>query len=376
MRIANMLQSDGPGGAEIMMLRLSEQLRERAHTVVPVTAAGGIGWLGVQYERLGFVPEKVRVDRRWIDTTFLRDLLGVIRRHSIQLVHSHEFEMAVYGAVASRIAGIPHVITMHGGLTVWKALQRRIAFRWAVRNSDATVVVSDATRRQFAREFSLPQERFRVIPNGVPVVKGEPLLVRQEFRCEPHDLVFLAVGNLERNKGHRELIEALLQLNGTALPWKLVIAGGRGGPEHTCLVDYIHHHRISDRVHIVTNRSDIPDLQAMADIFVMPSLWEGLPMALLEAMVAGKAVVASATGGIPEAVNNEREGLLVPPGDVEKLSQALKRLIENAALRTSLGQAARRRALAEFTVGAMTTEYEALYANVSGLRADRRRPIG
>lgn len=363
LRIANTLSSDGPGGAETMVLRLSEQLRNEAHSVVPVTVIGGVGWLGDQYRRLGFAPEAVRISHRWIDTTFLKDLMGIIRRNSIQMVHSHEFEMAIYGTAACRIAGIPHIITMHGGLTVWKAWQRRAALRWAIRNSSAAIVVSGATKTQFAHELGIRPASLGVIPNGVPVRVGDASGPRQEFGCDPHDVVILAVGNLERNKGHRELLEALAQLerSGKLPAWRLIIAGGRGGPEHQYLLDYVRDNGLTGKVHIATDRSDIPDLQALANIFVMPSLWEGMPMAMLEAMIAGKAIVASATGGIPEAVAHEEHGLLVPPGDVSGLSQALERLMLDKAYRDSLGTAARKRALVEFTVQAMARRYEELY---------------
>jgi glycosyltransferase involved in cell wall biosynthesis len=116
-------------------------------------------------------------------------------------------------------------------------------------------------------------------------------------------------------------------------------------------------------VHIVTNRNDIPDLLALADIFVMPSLFEGLPMALLEAMTAGKAIVASATSGIPEAIVDGRDGLLVTPGDVGSLSEALDKLIADPVRRRTLGASAAARALDEFTVQVMAERYETLYTD-------------
>jgi glycosyltransferase involved in cell wall biosynthesis len=121
-------------------------------------------------------------------------------------------------------------------------------------------------------------------------------------------------------------------------------------------------------VHIVTNRNDIPDLLALADIFVMPSLWEGLPMALLEAMIAGKAIVASAASGIPEAIANGREGLLVPPADVGALAEALLSLLADPVRRAALGEAAATRSHRDFTVQIMADRYEMLYADASRRR--------
>jgi glycosyltransferase involved in cell wall biosynthesis len=109
------------------------------------------------------------------------------------------------------------------------------------------------------------------------------------------------------------------------------------------------------------NRDDVPSLLTAADVFCMPSLWEGLPLAVLEAMFASTAIVASATSGIPEAITSEREGLLVPPGDDAALAAALRRALESPAERARLAGAALRRAENDFTIGSMADAYERLY---------------
>src|SRR3954462_13644141 len=146
LRTATMLESDGPGGAEMMVFRLAEELRRRGHTVVPVGPAHGVGWLGERLREVGFAPEVFRLQRP-IDPGCVRGLVKLFREHRIDAVHSHEFTMAVYGTAAARLMNLPHIITMHGGFKVWKALRRRIALRWAMRQSDHTVMVSGATRR-------------------------------------------------------------------------------------------------------------------------------------------------------------------------------------------------------------------------------------
>jgi len=121
---------------------------------------------------------------------------------------------------------------------------------------------------------------------------------------------------------------------------------------------------LEDRVHIATGRNDIADLHALTDIFAMPSLWEGLPMALLEAMVAGKAIVASATGGIPEAIVDGREGILFPPGDLDAFARGLRTLMTDHARRRTFGAAALERARHEFTVQVMADRYLELYTRM------------
>jgi glycosyltransferase involved in cell wall biosynthesis len=370
MRIAMMLESDGPGGAEMMVLQLSEELRERGHTIVPVGPAKGCGWLADLFRDAGMKPEVFHM-KRPIDPGCVRGLMQLFREHRIDAVHSHEFTMAVYGAASARLMGLPQVITMHGGFTACKTRRRRIALRWAMKHSDHTVMVSRATQRQFATDLGLKESRMTVVPNGVPLRKGTAERVRGEFGVKEDECVMVAVGTLERHKGHHILLDALagLEARGFRNPWRLIIAGGRGGDQHEPLEEFIREEGLDDRVHIVTNRSDVPDLLALADIFVMPSLWEGLPMALLEAMSSSKAIIASATSGIPEAISNGKEGILVPPGDVNALGSALASLIADPDRRAALGAAAHTRAHREFTVQVMAQRYEDLYVDASQRRA-------
>jgi glycosyltransferase involved in cell wall biosynthesis len=369
LRIAMMLESDGPGGAEMMVLRLSEELRRRGHVILPVGPAHGVGWLGDHFRRAGFTPEAFHL-KRPLDPGCVRGLMALFRKHRIDAVHSHEFTMAVYGAAACRLLNLPHVVTMHGGVRVTKALRRRIALRWAMRQSAHTVVVSAATQHQFATELGVRESQFTVVPNGVPAGNGDAARVRAEFGIEERDCVLLAVGTLERHKGHHVLLDALARLisGGLSTPWKLIIAGGRGGDQHESMLEYVRAHGLGDRVRIVLNRNDIGDLLALADVFVMPSLWEGLPMAVLEAMVARKAIVATAIAGIPEAIVDGREGLLVRSDDAAALADALHLLMADPPRRVALGEAAAARANRDFTVEVMADRYESLYASAHAER--------
>lgn len=373
LRIAMMLESDGPGGAEVMVLRLADELRRRGHFVLPIGPAGKTGWLADQFQRHGFTPEVYHL-RAPLDPRGVRDLLLLFRRYRIDVVHSNEFTMAVYGAAASRIIGLPQVVTMHGGLTVCKALRRRVALRWAMRSASRTVMVSQATRTQFSQDLGIDERELTVIPNGVPVQRGDPTGVRKEFGIESGECVLLAVGNLETHKGHHVLLEALSLLERERpAPWRLIIAGGRGGAQGDNLVAQIAQSGLGDRVKIALNRTDIPDLLALSDVFVMPSLWEGLPLALLEAMVSKKAIIASATGGIPEAITDGVEGILIPPGEAPALAEALRVMIHDPQRRSAFAEAALVRAEANFTVRVMADRYERLY--VDCVSAGRRAQV-
>src|ERR1700741_3230946 len=110
LRIAMMIESDGPGGAEMMVFRLSEELRRRGHSVLPVGPRNGTGWMGAMFRDAG-VDQETYWLKRPIDPGCVSRFMGLFRRHSIDVVHSHEFTMGVYGSTAARLLGIPHVLT-------------------------------------------------------------------------------------------------------------------------------------------------------------------------------------------------------------------------------------------------------------------------
>jgi glycosyltransferase involved in cell wall biosynthesis len=162
-------------------------------------------------------------------------------------------------------------------------------------------------------------------------------------------------------KGHMVLLRALARLEREGLPrnWRVAIAG-RGELE-AALKAFIAEAGLSGRAHILGHRDDMPDVLAAADIFTMPSLWEGLPVAMLEAMFAGKPVIASACSGIPEAIESGTHGLLAAPGDEGALAADLRRLLASSELRDVLGAAGRERAQERYSVAGMVDAYERCY---------------
>lgn len=359
--IALLLESDGPGGAERVLLQLAEELRRRGHDVVPVGPAAGCGWLAGEFRGRGFQPETFTL-RRPVDPWCALGLRRTLARRRVDVVHSHEFTMAVYGAAAARLVGRPHVMTLHGGRAFETRRRRRVALRWACRHSAAVVGVSRPVADHLVHTLGLAPGSVTVVPNGIRPDPGQGEGVRQELGIQPGELLLLAVGNLYPVKGHEVLLRALGRLAAdTALPpWRLAIAGR--GEEEEGLRRLAADSGISNRVHLLGYRADVADLLAAADIFVLPSRSEGLPLALLEAMFAEKPVVASGVGGIPAALESGEEGLLVPPGDPEALAGALRGLLADPARRSAYAAAARRRAEGEFTVEAMVDAYERLYA--------------
>jgi glycosyltransferase involved in cell wall biosynthesis len=170
----------------------------------------------------------------------------------------------------------------------------------------------------------------------------------------------VAVGNLYPVKDHGTLLHAL-----SRLPATRVAIAGRGDEEER-LRGLAVNLGLGDRMHLLGLRDDVETVLAAADVFVQPSLSEGLPLAVLEAMGNGLPVVATRVGGVPEALVDGKTGFLVPPGDPEALAAALKRVLDSADRGACMGSAARERAEAEFSVDRMTDRYRQLYDELRG----------
>jgi glycosyltransferase involved in cell wall biosynthesis len=360
MRIAQVCESGEPGGAETMMLQLAEELRRRGHEVLPLGPENADPWLHAEFRRAGFEPATFPV-RGPADPACLAAITRFLHRRRVDVVHSHAFFAAVYGGAAAWLLRKPHVITMHGSRYYLNRRRRRAALRWSARRSRAVVAVSSATAAELAAGIGLPPTAVRVVYNGVPYRPGDRTRMRRELGLAPDELFIVAIGSLFPVKGHVVLLRALAALGDAAdAPrWRAAIAGIGG--EEGALRAFIDDHRLGDRVSLLGFRSDVPDVLAAADVYAMPSLYEGAPLGLMEAMFAGKAIAASAVGGIPELVSHGREALLTPPGDAGALAASLRSLLPDPERRARLGRAAQRRAASQFTLERMTDEYERLY---------------
>ena len=350
-------ETDGPGGAEVLIFQIAEELRERGFEVVPVLRTRRWGWLHDHLASRGFTAETIDLSGSSAGRCIL-NLREIFRRRNVDLVHSHEFTMSVFGALAARSLGIPHVITMHGNQHMTDALRRRLGLRLAFRLSQGIAAVSHETRQHLVRTLGPSARRVETVLNGVPQQVGDADRIRREFGLGSEDLLILSVGGLHKRKGHALLIRSLARLQSDRR-WTLVVAGR--GPEREALDSLVSDLELNGRVHLVGQREDVADLQAAADIFVMPSLWEGLPLAVLEAMLAGTPVIASSASGIPEAIEHGVDGVLVPPGDTESLAKALQRLLRDASLRDQLGRGGLDRAMKDFTIQRMVDDYMKMY---------------
>lgn len=360
LRIVLGLESSGPGGAETVVLRLADALRARGDE--PIVASLRPGWMTERSLAAGIetwiVPQRRGLDPGWIPA-FARRL----RRERIDVLHAHEFVMNVYGGAAARLARIPCVATIHGRNWATGHPRRALAYRVLRRFGVRVVAVSHDLARFLESGFGLPAGALDVVHNGIPIPVDVDLTTRAARRAEARALLGLpassplvvAVGNLYAVKGHTRLIDAL-----SCVPEMHVTIAGRG-EEETRLRAQAAEAGVAARLHLLGLRDDVDRVLDAADVFAQPSLSEGLPLAVLEAMAHGLPVVATNVGGMPEAICDGETGVLLPPSDSPALVAALARLLGDASLRERIGTAARARAIAAFSIDAMVGGYRALW---------------
>lgn len=362
-RIAQLIASDGPGGAEKVVSDVASSLQAGGIDTVVFLPKNGEGWLERQLAGTGVSVEYCEIERP-LSPSSARNLADAFRRHHISVAHSHEFSMGVYGAWASWLARIPHVVTMHGGRYYAGRFRRRLALRAAVAASAATVAVSRSCARDISRGLAIRPSRIRTIPNGVRFTPPERVTLRQELGLRPSDRLVVALGSLYPVKGHAHLIDALA-LIADRHPRLHVAIGGRGELADS-LMARARAYMLQDRVHLLGLRADVAAVLAAADIFALPSLSEGLPLALLEAMFARCPIVASDVGDVSIALDQGHAGLLVQPGDAVSLAAAIDRLVADDAFAHALGERAVRRALAEYDLSRMVDRYVDIYESALG----------
>jgi len=369
--VLHLSSSSGPGGAESVMARVAAGLDSSRYRSVACLFRDG--WLRRRCEQLGIETHIIGISGM-LDVRWLRRFCGLVRRRGVDLIQAHEFGANTYGALAARLLGIPAVATVHGRSYYGERLKRRLAYRMVARGA-TMVAVSEDVKRFLVQTTGAAEHRIRVVHNGIGSIArpsaAEAGRRRQALGITEEGRIVGVVGSLYGVKGHRYLLEAAPQIL-KAYPATRFVIVGRGELEAT-LGEQAARLGLEGRVRFLGFREDVAELLSVFDVFALPSLSEGLSIALLEAMAAGRPVVATAVGGNPELIIDRETGLLVPPGDARSLADAIGRLLQDPAEASRLGRNAMDRVRRCFGVEAMIGGYQAIYdgalARVGGARA-------
>ena len=330
------------------VLPLMRAIRARGHEVVGVAAEGPL-LEGIRAE--GFRVEAAPFVRRVSPVAQLRAfraLVALLRRERPDLVHGHMPISGFLARLAAWAAGVPRVAyTCHGFLFnqpgPWLRRAGSFVMEWsAARVTDVFMTVS-VEEAADARRLGIAGHATAVGNGRDPTVFRPDPAARRQIRTglgvAQKRVVIVAVSRLVRHKGFTELLAAMASVHDAEL-W---VVGDRLTSDRG--VDYRPALAAAPRVRVLGYRTDVPALLAAADVFVLPSHFEGLPMSIIEAMLTGLPVVSTTIRGPREQVVDGVTGLLVPPATVVPLAAALNRLVHDAALRAKMGNAGRERAL-------------------------------
>ena len=366
MRVALVIDSLKVGGAQRLISAYASNAA--AHEIVPIV-------ITLREDNAPFIVDSIRSAgirlialprASLLDLRRYQRLVRLFKVEKVALVQTHLTYANILGSLAAHAAGIPVIATLHSvavrkGSTskVLKWIENFVLRKYATRILAVGQMVADINRRNYGKR------KVDVIPNGIPKPKFPQVKERERLRREitgngSHPIV-ITVGRFSHAKGYEDMIEAFGILQQRAANPKLVMVGSGTTVDH--IKEQISDLNLDHSVILTGEREDVPSLLALSDVYASSSHREGLPLAVLEAMMAGLPVVATSVGDIPNVVTEET-GVVVPPHHPELLADALEDLLKNPKKREAMGQAAYRRAMNEYSVDAWMRKHLALYREV------------
>ncbi|MEO7793828.1 MAG: glycosyltransferase [Thermoanaerobaculia bacterium] len=350
----------GEGGAQRLTLATCGALR-RDHFLPRILCARGDGSLVDRARALGVPVRTLGRLRRPFDVGAIALLVRELERLRPEIVHVALYSRASpYFRLAARLAGVPLVVAQDWSQPGPQPALRRSADR-LLRHGTRFLAASHAQERELLCA-GIRAEQIAVVHAGVDVERlggGLRQVTRTGLGLEPDQPMALVSARLAAAKGHEDLITVLPSILARAPRLQLFFAGS--GPLAGALAERLRREGLDRSVRLLGHVENIPDLLAAADFVVLPSRIEGLPSALLEAYAAGRAVVATAAGGVGEALTDGVEGRLVPLGDGAALAAAVSELATDAALRAKMGERGRSRVERDFQLDRATLRLEAVY---------------
>jgi len=318
-------------------------------------------------QRLRNTNIKIRqLERSKFDPFTLIDFVRIIRQENINVLHVHQYATSNFGRVAGKITGVPVVLHIHGPDLHYPAYQK-VADRLLANAVDRTLAVSESARQECIRNRSIRPEHIITLPNGVPLEKFTPWTdeacqaLRQQWSIPANSPVVGTITRLHKEKGNRFFMEAATQVLERVPEARFVLAGD--GPLSEQLQALANKLGIEDNVTFTGFQENVVGLLSMFDVKVLPSLAEGHPQALLEAMAMGKAIVATTVGGMGEIITDGDDGYLVPPGDAQALAKKIIYLLQHTQERIRLGAAGYRKSR-DYSLETHVGKLESVYRQV------------
>jgi glycosyltransferase involved in cell wall biosynthesis len=362
LRVMQITYSLVAGGSEIYALTLASNLEPTRFTSLMCAIDQG-GKLEPEIDRLG-IARFVMNRRQTVDWRLMPRMWRLFGTSDVDVIHTHHFNQIFYTALAARLRGIRVIHTEHDIAQFKHSRKLRVALRVLSMFCDRVVAVGVEVEEFLRDRVGIPQRKLCVVRAGVKLAgfDGTRADARRELDLADSDRAAVIVARLSPEKGHRLLLAAFAQVAGRVPTAKLLIVGE--GPEETAIRQEIARLALESKVRMLGVRRDVPKILSGCDLFVLSSEREGLPIAVLEAMAAGKPVVATNVGDLHVLVRDGETGRLVPPADAAALADGMCDLLADPARSNALGQTARDFVAGHFSLDAMVAAHEAMYRGV------------
>ncbi|MFA6350397.1 MAG: glycosyltransferase family 4 protein [Candidatus Omnitrophota bacterium] len=347
------------GGITSYLMNLSTSLKRRGHNIY-VASSGGEALRKFEREGIKFIPIPIKTKAE-ISPGILVSLCRlspVIKSENIQIVHSNTRVTQVLGELLKRFCGVKHISTGHGFFTM--KLTRRLFPCWG----DKVIAISAQVRDHLVNDLKVPAQNISVVHNGIDVEKfrergaGDRGQQKKEFNLGDGPVIGI-IARLSDVKGHKFLIQAMMEVLEKIPAATLLIVGE--GKERGRLIELTRDLGIEKQVIFISSVSDTRLVLSVLDVFVLPSLHEGLGLSLMEAMAFGLPVIGSRVGGIPSLIQDGHNGILVEPEDILGLSGSILRVLSDKTLAIKLGGNAADFINRNFGLRMMAEETERIY---------------
>jgi glycosyltransferase involved in cell wall biosynthesis len=369
-RLLIVLDSLQMGGGERHAVDLAVALHQKGYDVTVACSTNGV--LSWELKEAGIPVHYLmrHLVKRRFSPLYAFGLRKLINDEGFDLIHAHIFASVIAASCAALGTGIPLVITEHSQAT-WRGRVSRFMSRWSYARAAGIIAVSKPLKQRLIQEDGVSGELITVIPNAVtPASRTAWVDAARESHLPssllPNQLngcpVLGVVARLQREKGVGYLLEAVPRILRVVPDCHFLIAGD--GPLRNQLQKRARVLGLSSRVHFLGFQPAARDLIQKMNALVVPSLSEGTPLVVLEAMEAGIPIVATKVGGIPEQIRHGLEGLLVPPADPASLAEACLELLQDPLCAHRMGQKARLREEAEFSHATMVSRIESIYSGL------------
>lgn len=369
--ICQVLHSLEVGGAEVLAARLARRLQGSFRFLF--VCLDKLGTLGQDLQAEGF-PVEVLHRRPGLDWRLTFRLARLLRRENVALLHAHQYTPFFYALTARGLGWrIPVLFTEHGRhFPDFPRRKRMIANRLLMSRRDRVVGVGEAVRQAVIANEGIAQDRVEVIYNGIDLdafgSRGSDRdNARQEIGVGPDNLVVIQVARLDYLKDHLTALRTLERVAALRPEVRLVLVGE--GPERVKIEAEIRKRRLGEHVRLLGLRSDVKRLIGAADVFLLTSISEGIPLTVIEAMSAGLPVVSTHVGGVAEIVVDGQTGLLAPAGNDEILAEHLSSLASEPVRRRQMGHLGCERSRTLFYERRMHAEYLRVYEKMIAVRA-------